>query len=753
MNSKIVLPIKLIAITLLTLVLLTTSSTSPFVLVKAQLPLPPDVKREEVLVLDLVTGRPTTPTNFNLWRAGVPSANRVQGMQNLCLAPLWYTDVVTGSIINGIAGAMPESNSDFTLWKFKVRQGIYWSDGTEVTAEDVAYTLKQCLTDSGLGCYAWANTWIKDARTEDRYTVIIELKKSNPHFWASFLGQTFAPSVFVMPKHVFEKTGINASQFEFNPPVCNGIYELQSFDSMGYWYLWKLRDDWKRSVIYYVYKEYFGIELQYPGPKYVMFIDFGTPENKVYAMARGDLDMIMELTPEAFETLISMCETCRGFIKEYPYAWMHEPESRFLRLNIEKFPFNRSEVRLALALMTNMTEVAITAYKGIVHLSPLGIVAGPIEQTYYFKAGLYNWLLNYEITLPNGNKFKIFDPEVPTKIARWAVSQGYLKEMPSKDYITWIWGVGWWKYAPEVAEQLLKSVGMSKGADGKWRLPDGSLWKIEITTTTYEVDVYRLAFALADQWRKLGIEVTVTALEAATFTDQRNRRTYEDILTDWGGPRLAILLPELAPTYFESFHSRYYKPRGEYSPNVLGLKDPYLDQLIDEAMGTPAWDPKIIELGKNIVKYVYVEQMYAIGTIMIKKFTPRSERYWTNFPSAENPYWIPYFWGVNFQLALPMIVQKGAPQPTLPRPTETRTPTPTTTPTPTHTTTPVTTPTETGATTITITTISVVERTTTVLSTSRLTTTVRETDWSMTMLLTVVLFVVGFAIGWFMKKK
>lgn len=242
------------------------------------------------------------------------------------------------------------------------------------------------------------------------------------------------------------------------------------------------------------------------------------------------------------------------------------------------------------------------------------------------------------------SKFKSFDPDIPNRIVSWVVSQGLLKEMPSKDYITRMWGVGWWKYAPDVAEQLLKSVGFKRGPDGKWRLPDGSIWKIEIVTTTYEIDVYRMAFPLADQWRRFGIEVTVSAYEAATFTDYRNRRTFEDILTDWGEPRLAVLLPELAPTTFESFYSRYYKPRGEYSPNALGLRDPYVDNLIDQIMQTPAWDPKMIELGKEIVKYIYVEKMYAIGTIMIKKSTPSNERYWTNILSAENPYWIPYFW-------------------------------------------------------------------------------------------------------------
>ncbi|MEM1526376.1 MAG: ABC transporter substrate-binding protein [Ignisphaera sp.] len=89
--------------------------------------------------------------------------------------------------------------------------------------------------------------------------------------------------------------------------------------------------------------------------------------------------------------------------------------------------------------------------------------------------------------------------------------------------------------------------------------------------------------------------------------------------------------------------------------------------------------------------------------------------------------------------------------PTMPTTTPTTVPPTTTTPTPTPSPTPS--PTEISVTTITITTISVVERTISSVSTALISTTVRETDWTITMLLTVVLFVVGFAVGWFLKKR
>jgi peptide/nickel transport system substrate-binding protein len=337
---------------MLLLLSIVTSFTS--ISIYAQAPIPPGIKREDVFILDLVTGKPGTPSNFNAWRSGADVGILVAGMNQLCTGSLWYVDTATGEVINGIAAASPEANSDFTIWRFKLRKGIYWSDGVEITADDLVYTLQQGLTDKGLGFYAWANTWIKNVKAEDKYTVVIEINKPNPHFWSAFLVQTFSATIRVMPKHVFEKAGVEPSKYDFNPPVCAAMYTLQSFDPTGTWYFWKLRDDWKNTFVYQAYKEHWNVELQYPGPKYILFVDYGPPENKVYAMARGDLDMIMELSPETFETLISICPTCRGYAKEFPYAWMQEPDSRNLRFNLEKYPFNLTEVRWALALAINI---------------------------------------------------------------------------------------------------------------------------------------------------------------------------------------------------------------------------------------------------------------------------------------------------------------------------------------------------------------------------------------------------------------
>jgi ABC-type transport system substrate-binding protein len=98
---------------MLLLLSIVTSFTS--ISIYAQAPIPPGIKREDVFILDLVTGKPGTPSNFNAWRSGADVGILVAGMNQLCTGSLWYVDTATGEVINGIAAASPEANSDFTI--------------------------------------------------------------------------------------------------------------------------------------------------------------------------------------------------------------------------------------------------------------------------------------------------------------------------------------------------------------------------------------------------------------------------------------------------------------------------------------------------------------------------------------------------------------------------------------------------------------------------------------------------------------
>ena len=59
---------------------------------------------------------------------------------------LWYIDpdagISDGPWNNSLAAAPPIYNDDYTEMTVKLREGIYWSDGVEFTADDVIFTVE-----------------------------------------------------------------------------------------------------------------------------------------------------------------------------------------------------------------------------------------------------------------------------------------------------------------------------------------------------------------------------------------------------------------------------------------------------------------------------------------------------------------------------------------------------------------------------------------------------------------------------------
>lgn len=70
---------------------------------------------------------------------------------------------------------------DDTHYRFKLREGVTFHDGSEFTAEDVLYTLEKCVespaTSTTIGPVDLANTVI-----EDDYTITIALSEPYPAF-------------------------------------------------------------------------------------------------------------------------------------------------------------------------------------------------------------------------------------------------------------------------------------------------------------------------------------------------------------------------------------------------------------------------------------------------------------------------------------------------------------------------------------------------------------------------------------------
>ncbi len=602
--------------------------------------LPAGISRGDTLIADQLTGRVGTPSNFNLW-SGWRWQDR--GLQQLAMEPLWTVDYATGEIIPGLALEMPIYNEDFTQMTIKLRKGIYWSDGVPITADDVVFTIDLHVRTPGLLYHGPMAEFVDKVYKTDDHTVVVELKGSNSRFHTHFLDRWGC--LRIMPKHIFEKVE-DPLAFEFNPPVSSGPYVLYDYDPAGFWTLWERREDWERTPTGMLYGE--------PKPKYVFFRAFETEESKILAQVRHELDMAQH-TPEGLRAVLEKSDTARAWRKEWPWVVNIDPCITGVMFNNMVEPYDNREVRWALVLAIDIVDYMAIAFDLMAPVSPIHLPPVPAYREAFFKP-LEGWLKEFELDLGNGEKFKPYDPEVPFRIAQAAKERGF--PVPeSSEAIKELFGIGWWKYAPDVAEKLLKKNGFTRGEDGKWRLPDGSLWKIQVISATNPAHHnFRNAVAVAEQWKRFGIEATMSPTEA--FDTLVLNGEFE-VSSQWPAAEPWGAGVDLSRT-LEPWHSRLLTPIGQ--PVTLGpgggarWSNSELDKIIEKmGMTDPFADIETTtSLGIEALK-ILVKEMPTIPTYGYCGAVAWDEYYWINYPGAESPYTQPYQHWPNFKYMLPFL--------------------------------------------------------------------------------------------------
>ena len=243
----------------------------------------PDIPREETLIVDILSGRVPNPTRFNPW---APGTTADAGIHQFMGESFWCVEYAQGEIINVLAKSPPIYNDDFTEMTVELREGIYWSDGVEFTAEDVIFTIETLKANPGMSYSIELGMYVDEIYKTDDYTVVFELAEPNSRFHTYFLDR-WEP-VGSCPN----TSGRVEDPITFNnyPPVSLGQYALKQIDPGGYWFLWdagKMGSDCRAVV-------------RQASPRYVLFHYYGAPETKVIAQSRHELDMC-DLTAESLQ--------------------------------------------------------------------------------------------------------------------------------------------------------------------------------------------------------------------------------------------------------------------------------------------------------------------------------------------------------------------------------------------------------------------------------------------------------------------
>ncbi len=105
-----------------------------------------------------------------------------------------------------------------TLLRFRLRQGILWEDGVELTADDVEFTWKAVTDPKTASPYAEDFMQVKEFRKTGKYTFEVRYERYFSGAIASWMGA-------ILPKHILEGQDLRNTPFS-RKPIGAGPYRL-----------------------------------------------------------------------------------------------------------------------------------------------------------------------------------------------------------------------------------------------------------------------------------------------------------------------------------------------------------------------------------------------------------------------------------------------------------------------------------------------------------------------------------------------
>ena len=472
--------------------------------------------RNETLIFQTFNRQSPDPANHN----SMQNYAKWRGFRELGYGALWERDTATGASYPELAAEMPiVLNDEYTKFQIKLKEGIYWSDGVEFTADDVIYTLDTMFSCVGnatrlspIDTYLVADSWVK----VDEYTVEVETTKPAYDFATTMGVPTWGSRFVPLSKAQYDAYDDPCTD-PATYPTTLGAYVVKEYDPTGFWQLWELREDWERSA---------WADLDQDGymPQYVLYKDYGPEEIRSLSLVQGAYDVDTFMAPDTIKAIQDLNPGVTTFSDQLPYHNMDDACTWGVLMNLQKAPYDSKNVRWALALSTDLKTIGANVMNGEMIVSPIPVGDKPAMDPLYDP--LVPWL--QEFTLDDG--YQPFNSDFGVDLAGELEALG-AEGIPED---TTDFGVGWWKYDVEQAASLLEAEGFTKNADGNWLLPSGEEWVLELTIPgDWSKVLQRLGFAIADNWRSSGIQVNVRQVDNAEHVAVQNTNALREVQLMW----------------------------------------------------------------------------------------------------------------------------------------------------------------------------------------------------------------------------
>ncbi len=249
-------------------------------------------------------------------------------------------------------------------YEVTLRDGLTWSDGQPITADDVVFTIN--LGKMETVPYHSMYNFISDVEAVNDKTVRVTFKEARYQQWANWI--YFNP---IVPKHLWDKkTEKDVTSGANEKPVGSGpyLYETHDQDRM----VWKKNDKWWG-------RDKLKLDVK---PKYIIDVVNSTNEAALGQLLEGGIDLSNNFLP-GISTLVKGGYKLQTYYKDAPY--MLAANTTWLVPNTTKAPMNDAAFRRALANSVDLDKIVNSVYGQIVSKAdPTGLL--PIWDKYIDKS-------------------------------------------------------------------------------------------------------------------------------------------------------------------------------------------------------------------------------------------------------------------------------------------------------------------------------------------------------------------------------
>jgi peptide/nickel transport system substrate-binding protein len=511
------------------------------------------------------------------------------GLHQVVYEYFFYQNLQTGEYIPWLAESY-EYNDDYTAITVKLRDGVKWSDGEPFTSDDVVFTYETLAANAGM---TWASEVTKNVASveaADDLTVTFNLTTSNPRY---HLNREAFPAVGIWGGITILPRHVWEGQdpltFKSSDPIGTGPYVLDNATETGFSYV---RDE-----------DWWGIEVfgHTPAPAKVNFLYLGPETNVALALSSDELDTpnIGILSVGSFQEVARRNANVSAWSPDAPYAWL-DPCPRALMVQNATPPWDQKEMRWALSKLIDRDAIVNLAYEGT--------------------------------TVPSWGIWPYYGGMQPY----FDAIEDLLAEYPADT--TDVAG----------AEEILTAAGYTKNGEGKWAGADGATLDLVFVVNGESNEEMKMATVIADQLNAAGLNVELQPLTGSVQSDTTLRGDY------------TLKINSFCPGYIyenlELFHSKYYVPLGEPAPwferNSFRYQNPEFDAIIDQmAVTEPDDEAAMTELYQQAMA-IWLDELPVVPLVQAPALVPFNDRFWTGWPSAENPWNMPVSWWATFNLVI-----------------------------------------------------------------------------------------------------